>query len=131
MQASTIARGTFEVVLTPVETTAPLGRMRIEKVFHGDLDGTSVGEMLSVRTEVKGSAGYVAMELVTGTLCGRRGGFALQHFGIMNRGESELRVVVVPDSGTEELHGLSGAFAILIADGVHSYEFKFNLPETT
>jgi hypothetical protein len=104
--------------------------MTIDKQFHGDLEATSKGEMLAAGTAVKGSAGYVAMEKVTGTLKGRTGTFVLQHTGTMNRGEPQLSVTVVPDSGTGQLAGLTGKMAINIADGKHSYEFEYTLAET-
>ena len=127
------ASGTFDVKLTPQKSEdknadAVVGHMSIAKQFHGDLDAASSGHMLAVGTEVKGSAGYVAMERVTGTLQGKAGSFALQHSGTMNRGEPQLTVTVVPDSGTGELAGLSGRFAITIAEGEHRYEFAYSLP---
>ncbi len=121
------AQGTFDVKLTPVsEADAAVGRLVLAKTFNGDLEATSVGEMLAIRT-VEGSAGYVAMERVTGTLGGRRGSFALQHSGTMNRGNPALSVAVVPDSGTEELAGLSGSMTIETEDG-HRYAFRYLLP---
>lgn len=104
-----------------------VGRMSIDKQFHGDLEATSKGQMLAVQGEVKGSAGYVAMERVTGALASRQGAFALQHTGTMDRGVPGLSVTVVPDSGTGELAGLSGRMNIIIADGKHSYEFEYTL----
>ncbi len=130
------ASGTFEVKLNVQKAdntaaeSAKLGRMSIEKQFHGDLEGTSAGEMLSVGTEVKGSAGYVAMERVNGTLHGRTGTFALQHSGTMTRGEPQLNVTVVPDSGTGELLGITGKLLINIVEKKHFYEFDYTLPET-
>jgi hypothetical protein len=129
------ASGTFEVKLTPQAaeegTDAGLGRMSSEKQFHGDLEGTSKGFMLSsAATIVKGSGGYVAMERVTGTLKGRTGSFVLQHSGTMTRGTPQLNITVVPDSGTGQLTGISGAFTIKIDAGKHSYEFEYTLPET-
>ena len=128
-----IAKGTFEVKLAPLafEGTAPdskLGRMSIDKQITGDLVATTNGQMLSAMTAVKGSAGYVAIEHVVGTLAGRRGSFVLQHTGFMNRGAPSLSVVVVPDSGTEELAGIEGEFKIDITDGKHFYEFAYRLP---
>jgi hypothetical protein len=126
------ASGTFDVKLTPQTTDgqdAALGRMSIDKQFHGDIEGTSKGEMLTGMTSVKGSAGYVAMEKVSGTLQGKRGTFILQHSGSMERGTPQLSVTVVPDSGTGELVGLSGKLTIKIADGKHSYEFEYALAE--
>jgi hypothetical protein len=130
---TTRAAGTFEVKLKPQAPDDPdhpvPGRMAIDKQFQGDLEGTSKGQMLAAQTGVKGSAGYVAMELVTGTLQGRAGTFVLQHSGTMNRGEPQLSLTVVPDSGTGQLEGLSGSLAIIIAGGKHSYEFEYSLPE--
>ena len=129
------AQGTFEVQLTPQEPgdqggDATLGRLTIDKQFHGDLEATSRGEMLTAGTAVEGSAGYVAMELVSGTLHGRRGSFVLQHSGTMSRGAPSLTVTVVPDSGTGDLVGLAGSMAIMIADGKHEYDFAYTLAET-
>lgn len=122
----TIARGTFEPKLTPVPMYSPkLGRMTIDKEIHGDLEATTQGEMLSAMTAVKGSAGYVALELVTGTLNGKKGSFVLQHYAFMNRGVPDLKVVVVPDSGTDELTGISGSFKIIVEGKQHSYEFEY------
>ncbi len=127
------ANGTFQVKLIPQVTDgdARLGRLSIEKQFQGDLEATSKGEMLTGGTVVKGSAGYVAMELVTGKLHDRSGSFILQHTGTMDRGKPSLSVTVVPDSGTDELTGLTGKMAINIADGKHSYEFEYTLRSTT
>ena len=127
------ASGTFEVKLTPQagEDDAGLGRMTIDKQFHGDLEGTSKGFMLSsAATVVKGSGGYVAMERVTGTLKGRTGSFVLQHSGTMNRGTPVLSVTVVPDSGTGQLEGLAGTMTIKVDAGKHSYQLEYTLPET-
>jgi hypothetical protein len=129
-----LANGTFEVQLSPLPqynqaVDAKLARMSIDKQFHGDLEGTSQGEMLSAGTEVKGSAGYVAIERINGLLHGRSGSFVLQHNATMNRGAPELNIIVVPDSGTGELTGLSGKMRIIIADGRHSYEFDYTLPD--
>ena len=126
------ARGSFDVKLTqqPMALNAAvdaLGRLSIEKQFHGDLEATSRGEMLTATTDVKGSAGYVAVERVSGTLRGRQGTFALQHSGTMTRGAPQLTVTVVPDSGTGQLGGLSGKMAITITDGKHSYDFEYML----
>ncbi len=122
------ASGTFEVKLVPEESDdATLGRMSIDKQFAGDLVGTSKGTMLTGMTEVKGSAGYVAIEKVSGALQGKSGGFVLQHTGTMTRGVPQLSVTVVPDSGTGELVGLAGSLAINIAGGKHSYEFVYTL----
>lgn len=128
------ARGTFEVKLTPQpnsEAGPGLGRMILDKTFHGDLEATSQGQMLSAGTAVQGSAGYVALERVSGTLRGRAGTFVLQHHGLMNRGTPQLTITVVPDSGTDGLTGISGTMSIEIAGGKHSYDFEHTLPETS
>jgi hypothetical protein len=104
--------------------------MSIDKKFSGDLEATSKGEMLTAMTEVKGSAGYVAIERVNGTLHGRSGTFVLQHSGTMTRGAPELSLTVVPDSGTGQLVGLAGKMTIKIEEGKHFYEFDYRLPET-
>lgn len=128
------ATGPFEVKLNPLDAyngdaDAALGRMSIDKQFHGDLEATSKGEMLTAMGRAKGSAGYVAMERVTGTLHGRSGSFALQHSSTMARGEPVQSIKVVPDSGGGELTGLSGSMSIIIAPGgAHSYEFDYTLP---
>ncbi|MEA2705683.1 MAG: hypothetical protein QOH22_471 [Gemmatimonadaceae bacterium] len=127
------ATGPFEVKLNPqpaynTDETALLGRMSIDKQFHGDLEATSKGEMLTAGSAVKGSAGYVAMERVNGTLNGKNGSFALQHTGIMNRGTPSLVIKVVPDSGTAELEGLTGTMSIKIVNGKHSYILDYMLP---
>jgi hypothetical protein len=125
------ANGSFEVKMKPQTDEGvgdpTVGRMSIDKQFHGDLAATSKGQMLAVRGDVQGSAGYVAMERVNGTLAGHSGSFALQHTGTMTRGTSQQSVTVVPDSGTGELIGLSGKMTIIIADGKHSYEFAYTL----
>jgi hypothetical protein len=104
--------------------------MAIDKQFRGDLEGSSRGEMLTAGTDVKGSAGYVAIERVTGPLHGRSGSFVLQHNGIMTRGAPQLAIAVVPDSGTGELAGLAGRMTIEIDEGAHSYGFEYTLGET-
>ena len=126
------AKGDFEVKLAPLasETEPALGRMSIDKQFDGDLEGSSKGEMLSTMGSVKGSAGYVAMEKVTGTLQGRKGTFVLQHNATMTRGAPALNIIVVPDSGTDQLVGLTGKFDIIITDGKHSYNFDYALPDS-
>ena len=118
------ATGSFDVKLTPQADASP-ARMLIDKQFHGDLQGTSKGQMLAAMTDVKDSAGYVAIEHVTGSLGGRSGSFALQHFGVMNRGMQELIVRVVPDSGTGELRGLNGTMTIDTSGGKHDYGFEY------
>lgn len=127
------ASGPFEVKLTP-QPAAPgieaanLGRMTIDKRFSGDLEAHSLGEMLSAMGNVQGSAGYVAIERVTGTLHGKQGSFVLQHTGTMDRGAPGLSIHVVPDSGTEALTGLSGSMQIQIEQGNHFYAFDYSLP---
>ena len=126
------ASGTFEVKLTPQPADdyadgAALGRLTIDKQFHGELQATSRGQMLSAMSGVKGSAGYVAIERVSGTLKGRNGTFVLQHSGTMTRGAQQLTITVVPDSGTGQLAGLTGKMTITIAEGKHSYDFEYTL----
>ncbi len=124
------ATGTFEVTMQPLsEAEAMPGRMSLDKHFHGDLEAVGKGEMLTALTAVDGSAGYVAIERVTGTLDGRRGSFVFQHSGIMQRGEQQLSITVVPDSGTEQLTGVSGNFTLDIVEGQHLYTFDYELPE--
>lgn len=130
------ATGTFDVKVNPEGTDdkaegSTLGRMSLDKQYHGDLDGASKGQMLTAGTDVKGSAGYVAMERFTGTVNGRKGSFVMQHAGTMNRGALQLEITVVPDSGTEQLVGLTGKMAIIMAAGKHSYDFEYTLPDTT
>ena len=129
------AHGTFDVKLAPQTPSDPsegaVGRMTIDKEFHGDLIASSKGEMLAIMSgTVKESAGYVAMEKVTGALQGRKGSFALQHSGTMNRGAQSLTLTVVPDTGTGELTGISGAMKITITDGKHFYDFDYTLAKT-
>jgi hypothetical protein len=128
------ATGSFDVKVTPqkpdtqIARAANLSRLTIDKRFHGDLEGISKGEMLALQTEVKGSAGYVALERVTGKLTGRSGSFVLQHSGTMHRGDPDTTIIVVPDSATGELRGLSGKMKIIVAaDGAHNYEFDFKI----
>ena len=132
---TTRANGTFDVKLAPAALADPaadaaLGRMSIDKQFHGDLEGTSKGEMLTAGTSVKDSAGYVAIERVSGTLHGRTGTFVLQHSATMTRGAPQLTITVVPDSGTGGLAGLAGTMGITIAGGKHSYDFDYTLSKT-
>jgi hypothetical protein len=128
---SAIAKGTFEVKTTAQPATegddSGIARLLLDKQFHGDLEAVSKGQMLAATGTVKGSAGYVAIEKVTGTLAGRKGSFVLYHQGTMNRGVPTLSITVVPDSGTDQLSGLSGSMTITIANGVHSYEFAYSL----
>lgn len=127
------ASGTFDVKLSPQPATGDwgLGRLSINKQFHGDLSATSTGEMLSAMTGVAGSAAYVALEQVSGTLHGRRGAFTLQHTGVMNRGEGHLTVNVVPDSGEGELAGLTGQMTIRIEADAHYYDFEYDLGQAS
>lgn len=127
------ATGSFEVTLQPlsnvdVSSNPLLGRMRLTKKFSGDLAAEALGQMLSAGTSTRGSACYVAIDHVTGELEGRKGSFLLQHTGVMNRGEPSLSITVVPDSGTDELAGLSGTLSINIVDGRHFYDFIYSVP---
>jgi hypothetical protein len=128
------AKGTFEVKISP---QAPeqgvgdpgVGRMAIEKQFHGDMQGQGRGQMLAVGTAVDGSAGYVAMERVEASVHGRQGSFALQHSGTLTRGTPQLSVTIVPDSGAGELAGIAGQLTITVAGGVHAYDLEYSLPD--
>jgi hypothetical protein len=125
------AAGPFDVKVTPQDDhtgDSAIGRLTIDKQYHGDLDGTGKGQMLTAGSPAKGSAGYVAMEHVTGKLRGQTGSFSLQHSGSMSSGTQELTVVIVPGSGTGELEGISGKMTITIAAGKHSYELEYTLP---
>ena len=123
------ANGTFQVKLDPQSPDASgLSRLALDKTFSGDLEGTSKGTMLAASTDTPGSAGYVALERVTGTLSGRSGTFVLQHSGTMNRSVPSLTITVVPDSGTGQLTGLSGTFTIEIVEKEHKYAFTYELP---
>jgi hypothetical protein len=133
---TTRASGTFDVKLLPLAVEfagddAPLARMSIDKRFHGDLDATSKGEMLSAGSPTRGSAGYVAIEKVTGRLHGREGTFTLQHSATMNRGVPSLSITVIPDSGTGALAGISGSLEIIIENKQHSYTFDYALDGVT
>lgn len=127
---TTRATGPFEVRMAPLATDAPVGRMSLDKTYHGDLEGTARGEFLAAMTPVEGSAAYVAIEQVTGTLNGRSGTFMLQHSGIMDRGAQRLVITVVPDSGTGELTGLAGTMTIIIEGGKHAYQLDYTLLAT-
>jgi Protein of unknown function (DUF3224) len=128
---SEMAKGTFEVKATPVAADAGdesgIGRLTLDKKFSGDLEGTSRGQMLGFRSAKDGSGGYVAQEKVTAKLGGRSGSFVLQHIGTMSGSAPEMSVTVVPDSGTDELTGISGTMTIIIAGGKHSYEFAYSI----
>ena len=129
------ATGTFEVKIDPQPADEKgggpaIGRMLIDKRFHGDLEATSKGTMLAAGTGAKySSGGYVALEIVTGSLKGRSGTFVLQHSATMNRGVPQLSITVVPDSATVQLTGLTGKMNIIIADGKHAYDFEYTLPD--
>lgn len=128
--AGKVASGTFQVTLTPNGgADATVSSMIIAKTFHGDLEAQSAGQMLAIRTPVAGSAGYVAMERVTGRLRGTAGSFALQHSGTMDKGAASLSVSVVPDSGTGDLSGIRGQMEINVVDGRHDYFFRYTLPQ--
>ncbi len=127
-----VAKGPFEVKMAPVDTAhkdeKAIARYSLDKVYHGDLEATGTGEMLASMGEGKNSGVYVAMEIVNGTLTGKKGSFALGHMGTMTRGAQNLSINVVPDSGTGELAGLTGQMKIIIAaDGKHSYEFEYKI----
>jgi len=130
--APMVAKGPFEVKMAPVDTAhkdeKAIARYSLDKVYHGDLEATGTGEMLASMGDVKGSGTYVAMEIVSGTLAGKNGTFALGHIGTMTRGAQNLSIAVVPDSGTGELAGISGKMNVLIAaDGKHSYELEYQI----
>ncbi|MCK7592233.1 DUF3224 domain-containing protein [Pseudomarimonas salicorniae] len=127
------ATGTFTVEMTPqpdadVVDGVTLGRMALSKQFSGDFSGTGKGQMLTAMTAEDGSAGYVAIERLTGSLHGHRGGFVLQHRGTMDRGARSLSIRIVPDSGTGELAGITGSFELDIREGVHHYTLHYRLP---
>ncbi len=128
-----IITGKFDLSLTPLETYTTgtdgmqLGRMGIDKTFDGSLSAVSKGEMLNALSPVEGSAGYVAVEQVTGDLEGKKGSFVLQHYGTMSREGQQLILEVVPNSGSGELEGLSGTMKIRIEDGQHYYDFDYQL----
>jgi len=125
--------GKFDVKVLPQKPDNPqaeaagLGRMALDKQFHGDLEATSQGEMLSVLDRATGSGAYVAMERVTGTLAGRKGGFVLMHQATMDRGNPEMTIQVVPDSGSDELAGLKGTMDIRIEEKQHFYDFDYEI----
>lgn len=126
------ASGNFEVSMKPLAPPeesggVSLARMSLDKEFSGDLEAVGKGEVLTALTATNGSAGYVALERVTGTLLGRKGSFVFQHSGTMDRGSAQLVVRVVPDSGTDELAGIAGTFTINIVDGKHSYVFDYSI----
>jgi hypothetical protein len=128
------ATGPFDVKLAPQGEDdkaegSTLARYSLDKQYHGDLDATAKGTMLTAGTDVKGSAGYVAIERVTGTLNGRTGSFVLQHTGTLTRGAPVQNITVVPDSGTGQLTGLTGKLTVIIDAGKHSYAFDYSLPE--
>jgi Protein of unknown function (DUF3224) len=125
------AKGTFEVKVIPQAADDPAGgpfsRLFLDKQFHGDLDAGSKGQMLAAGTAVEGSAAYVALEIVSGTLGGRRGSFILQHTGTMRKSAPTMIVTVVPDSGTDQLTGVDGKMTIVIDGGKHYYDFAYTL----
>jgi hypothetical protein len=128
------AKGTFDIKMTPMPADdyadgKVLGRVAADKQYHGELEGSGKGQMLTATGEVKGSAVYVATERVIGNLGGRRGTFLLAHHGVMNRGGQQLEIDVVPDSGTGELQGIAGKLSINVTpDGRHFYDFEYTLP---
>jgi Protein of unknown function (DUF3224) len=121
------ARGTFEVTVTPQDSDGGIGRFALAKTWRGDLTGPGHGLMLSAGDPAQGAAGYVALEVVEGTLHGRQGSLAFQQLGVMQGGEQELRYDVVPGSGTDELVGITGTLALTIDDSGHSYELTYRL----
>lgn len=130
---STLAKGSFQVKMTPqgdgdTRSGVATGRLALDKQYEGDLVGTGRGEMLTAMGAVQGSAGYVAIERVSGTLHGRAGSFVLQHSATMTRGAPQLSIGVVPDSGTEALAGIAGSLQIVIEGGAHFYRFDYTLP---
>jgi hypothetical protein len=131
---SAVAKGSFTVEMKPqLEPTSvegvSLGRMSLDKHFEGDLTATGKGQMLTALTPIKGSAGYVAIERVTGTLHGRNGSFVFQHTGTMDQGDQQLSITVVPGSRTGALAGIAGTFKLTIVEGKHFYEFEYSLPQ--
>src|SRR5262249_11113142 len=127
-----LAKGTFEVKMAPIDTAhrdeKGIGRYSLDKGYKGDLEATGRGERLASMGTVKGSGTYVAMEIVSGTLAGKKGTFALGHIGTMQGGKQDLSINVVPDSGTGELAGISGKLNIVIAPGgKHSYELEYKI----
>ena len=127
------ASGKFDVNLKPAggndkSGRTETGRMLIDKQYHGPFVATGKGEMLTAVTETKGSAAYVAIERVTGTLNGKQGSFVVQHAGTMNGGKQRLSIEIVPDSGTEALSGIAGTMNIKIVDRQHYYEIDYTLP---
>jgi len=126
--------GSFDVTVTPQAAEESVGdpsvgRMSLYKQFHGDLQAVARGQMLATMGEVKGSAAYVAIDRVTGSLHGRDGGFSIQHCGVMDRGVPQLSITIVPDSGVGELAGITGTMGIRIEDGQHFYDLEYELPE--
>ena len=130
-----MAKGEFEVALIPLDFSIQnqegmqFGRMKLEKTYHGDLKAQALGEMLSVRTPIQTSAGYVALERIEGELDGQKGSFALQHLATMQGQDRQMKLEVAPDSGTGELTGIRGEMTIIIKDGKHFYEFTYSLPK--
>lgn len=128
------ASGEFSVQVTPDGENdkaegSTLGRMLLSKQLHGDIEGTSKGQMLTAGTDVKGSGAYVAMERITGTVKGRSGSFALQHSGTMSAAGLFLNIAIVPDSGSGQLTGIAGKMNITVAGGKHSYDLEYTLPD--
>lgn len=128
------ATGTFTVSMKPqgepeIADGISLGQMALDKEYEGDLQAVGKGQMLTVLTAVDGSAGYVAIERVTGMLHNRQGSFVFQHSGLMDQGRQQLSIVVVPDSGTKQLSGITGVFTIHMVDGTHAYTFDYSLPD--
>jgi uncharacterized protein DUF3224 len=127
------AKGSFEVKMTPKPWSDNsdehgFGRFMLDKQYHGDLEAAGVGQMLTAGNGAPGSSGaYVALEKITGSVDGRKGAFVVYHLGIMNRGVPELKLAIVPESGSGELQGIGGTITIAVADGKHSYDFAYTL----
>lgn len=127
------AKGSFEVKMTPkpwsdTSDEHGFGRFMLDKQYHGDLEAAGVGQMLTAGNGAPGSSGaYVALEKITGSVDGRKGAFVVYHLGIMNRGVPELKLAIVPESGSGELQGIGGTITIAVADGKHSYDFAYTL----
>lgn len=127
------ARGTFDVKVVPQPPDdaagGPFSRMFLDKQFHGDLTASSRGQMMGAGSPQKGVGGYVALELVTGTLNGQRGSFALQHNGTLANGVATMNVTVVPGSGTDQLTGIAGKMTIIVENGKHSYALEYTVAD--
>ena len=129
------ASGYFDVTLAPQAAdnpqvrTAQIDRLSIDKKYHGDVKGTSTGQMQAIKDD-RDTGAYVALEKVVASLKGRSGTFMLMHYGYMNQGAvGRWLVEIVPNSGTGGLAGLSGTMKIIQKDEKHYYEIEYALPE--